>query len=379
MKKCLVRIDAETEIPRVWIGGGGLILAFGHNSVKENGYYEATPYACTYKMPDALKSAALLLFAFFLVLLNGFFVAAEFAIVKVRSTRIDELAAKKRFGAKKAQEAVRHLDAYLSATQLGITLASLGLGYVGEPAFAHLIEPVFGALSETTRHVLSVAIAFTLITALHIVIGELAPKSLAIQRAEATTLAIIYPLDFFYRLFKLPIALLNWTASMVLRPFGLTSAGEHGGDAHSEDELRLILNASMAGGEIKASEVHLVNQVLDFGHQQAKDIMVPRPDVVFLDQTKTLSDNIAIADAGGYTRYPLSDGSPDRVIGMVHVKQLLAQGRHTSQDAPVDSRIVRNVLRVPETKPSTRCCGICSANASIWRWWWTSTAAQQGS
>jgi CBS domain containing-hemolysin-like protein len=302
-------------------------------------------------MSDPLKSAALVLFALFLVLLNGFFVAAEFAIVKVRSTRIDELATKKQFGAKKAQEAVRHLDAYLSATQLGITLASLGLGYVGEPAFAHLIEPIFGSLSETTRHILSAAIAFTLITALHIVIGELAPKSLAIQRAEATTLAIIYPLDFFYRLFKLPIALLNGTASLVLRPFGLTAAGEHGGDAHSEDELRLILNASMAGGEIKASEVHLVNQVLDFGHQQAKDIMVPRPDVVFLDQSKPLSDNIAIADAAGYTRYPLSEGSPDRVIGMVHVKQLLAQGRHTSQDAPVDARIVRSVLRVPETKP----------------------------
>ncbi|MES2461723.1 MAG: CNNM domain-containing protein, partial [Armatimonadota bacterium] len=212
-------------------------------------------------MPDPLKSVALVLFALFLVLLNGFFVAAEFAIVKVRSTRIDELAAKNQFGAKKAQDAVRHLDAYLSATQLGITLASLGLGYVGEPAFAHLIEPIFGSLSETTRHILSAAIAFTLITALHIVIGELAPKSLAIQRAESTTLAIIYPLDFFYRLFKLPIALLNGTASLVLRPFGLTAAGEHGGDAHSEDELRLILNASMAGGEIKASEVHLVNQV----------------------------------------------------------------------------------------------------------------------
>ena len=302
-------------------------------------------------MSDTLQSVALLLFALFLVLLNGFFVAAEFAIVKVRSTRIDELAAKKQFGAKKAQEAVRHLDAYLSATQLGITLASLGLGYVGEPAFAHLIEPLFGTLSPTTRHILGAAIAFTLITALHIVIGELAPKSLAIQRAEATTLAVIYPLDFFYRLFKLPIALLNWTASMVLRPFGLTSAGEHGGDAHSEDELRLILNASMAGGEINASEVHLVNQVLDFGHQQAKDIMVPRPDVVFLDQTRPLSDNIAIADAAGFTRYPFCEGSSDRVIGMVHVKQLLAQGRHTPLDAPVDPRIVRNVLRVPETKP----------------------------
>ncbi|MBC8102020.1 MAG: HlyC/CorC family transporter [Cytophagales bacterium] len=301
--------------------------------------------------PETLKSIVLVLVALLLVLLNGFFVAAEFAIVKVRTTRIDELAAKNAFGAKKAQEAVRHLDAYLSATQLGITLASLGLGYIGEPAFADLLDPLFGSLSPTTRHVVAGAIAFTIITALHIVIGELAPKSLAIQRAESTTLAIVYPLDFFYRLFKAPIAFLNWTASLVLRPFGLTAAGEHGGDAHSEGELRLILNASMAGGEIKASEVHLVNQVLDFGHQQAKDIMVPRPDVVFLDQERSLSDNIAIADAAGYTRFPLCDGSPDRVVGMVHVKQLLAQGRHTPLDGSIDSHIVRGVLRVPETKP----------------------------
>ena len=306
---------------------------------------------------DSIRSAGLVLFALFLVLLNGFFVAAEFAIVKVRATRIDELAAKGRFGARKAQQAVRHLDAYLSATQLGITLASLGLGYIGEPAFAHLLEPALTGFGEKARHTIAFAIAFTIITALHIVVGELAPKSLAIQKAEVVTLAIVYPLDWFYRLFKLPIALLNWIASLVLRLFGLQPASEGAeGEAHSEDELRLILNASHAGGEIRESERELVNRVLDFAHRQAKEVMVPRPDMIFLSTTRPIAENIAAAERSGFTRYPLCDGSPDDVVGMVHIKDLLALA--TAQDvldtegqAQLLRGIARPVLRVPETKP----------------------------
>jgi len=307
-------------------------------------------------MPDALKSAGLIFFALFLVFLNGFFVAAEFAIVKVRATRIEELVAKGRFGAKKAQEAVRHLDAYLSATQLGITLASLGLGYIGEPAFAHLLEPLFGQFNDRTRHLISGAIAFTIITALHIVLGELAPKSLAIQKAEATTLAIIYPLDWFYRLFKLPIALLNGIAGLVLRPFGIRPAGEHGpGEAHSEDELRIILDASARGGEIKESELHLMEQVFDFAHRQAKDIMVPRPDVVFLWTDRSVADNVLLADDSSFTRFPLAEGSPDEVVGMVHIRDLLTLARHGDDAAPEEQaeqlrRIARPLPRIPETK-----------------------------
>lgn len=307
-------------------------------------------------LDEPWKSVALVAFALFLVLLNGFFVAAEFALVKVRATRIDELADKKRFGAKKAQSAVRHLDAYLSATQLGITLASLGLGYIGEPAFAHLLEPLLaGRVSQSAQHTIAFAVAFTIITALHIVIGELAPKSLAIQKAEATVLAVVYPLDFFYRLFKLPIFLLNSLAGAVLRLFGLQNASEHGeGEAHSEGELRRILDTSVAGGEIRESEANLVHQVFDFAHRQAKDVMVPRPDVIFLNTERTLDECVARTEESGFTRFPLMDGSPDAVVGMIHVKDLLALARHSQpgqSDETALRRIARPILRVPETKP----------------------------
>jgi CBS domain containing-hemolysin-like protein len=309
-------------------------------------------------MSDAVQSALLVLFAFFLVFLNGFFVAAEFAIVKVRATRIDELAAKGVFGAKKAKDAVKHLDAYLSATQLGITLASLGLGYIGEPAFARLIEPAFGSLSEKARHAVAFTIAFTIITALHIVVGELAPKSLAIQKAEKVTLAIIYPLDWFYRLFKIPIAAMNGIAGLVLKPFGIEPAGEHGpAEAHSEDELRMILSASHQGGEIKESELTLVNQVFEFARQQAREIMVPRPDIVFLSTGKTIAENVALAEASNFTRFPLIEGdSPDEVVGMVHSKDLLTIALQGSGEPDADRlrRIARNMPRVPETKEIDR-------------------------
>lgn len=307
-------------------------------------------------MSSTLQNVLYIVFALVLVALNGFFVAAEFALVKVRATRIDELAAKNTFGAKKAKEAVRHLDAYLSATQLGITLASLGLGYIGEPAFAHLIEPLFGPLAPRTRQVVAVAIGFTVITALHIVLGELAPKSFAIQRAEQVTLAIVYPLDFFYKLFRWPIAALNRVATLVLKPFGLTNAGEHAGsEAHSEDELRMIVRASQVGGEIKESEAQLVNQVFDFASRHAKEVMVPRPDVVFLSTEKSVAQNLALADAAGYTRFPLMEGtSPDTVVGMIHIKDLVALSRQPISDdeseADRQKRIARKLPLVPETK-----------------------------
>ena len=313
-------------------------------------------------MPDGVRSALLLLFALFLVFLNGFFVAAEFALVKVRATRLEELATKKQFGAQKALDAVRHLDAYLSATQLGITLASLGLGYVGEPAFAHLLEPLLeGRVSESVKHLIAGGIAFTVITMLHIVLGELAPKSLAIQRPEPTTLAIIYPLDLFYRLFKAPIRFMNRLAALVLKPFGVVPVGEHdGGDAHSEEELRLIVSASREGGEIKESEHSLINRVLDFAHRKADEVMVPRPDVVFLTTAKTVAENIRLAEDNGYTRYPLCEkGSPDDVVGMIHVKDLLAlstrrtvPSEHVPRtDAEQLRQIAREMPRIPENRP----------------------------
>jgi len=304
---------------------------------------------------DALQSTLKILFALFLVLLNGFFVAAEFALVKVRATRIEELAAKGVFGAAKTREALRHLDAYLSATQLGITLASLGLGYIGEPAFAHLIEPLFGGLSDGTKHLVSFIIAFTIITALHIVIGELAPKSWAIQRAEQVTLAVIYPLDIFYKVFQWPIRALNYIAGLALRPFGLQSAEEHGTESHSEEEVRLILSASHQGGEITASELNLVNQVFDFSQRQAWEVMVPRPDVVFLSTEVSIVDNARRAYESEYTRLPLIEGgSPDEIVGLIHIRDLsreAVEGDVNLSDAERLRSIARDLPRIPETKP----------------------------
>jgi CBS domain containing-hemolysin-like protein len=171
-----------------------------------------------------------LILAFFLVALNGFFVAAEFALVKVRSTRIEELAQKGGLQVRAARRAVRHLDSYLSATQLGITLASIGLGYVAEPAFAQVFQPLLeraGPFSRAASHVVAVTLALAISTFLHIVFGEQAPKWMAIQRAERTTLWVALPLDFFYRVFKGPIWLLNEAALLVLRPFGLGAGAEH--------------------------------------------------------------------------------------------------------------------------------------------------------
>jgi CBS domain containing-hemolysin-like protein len=309
-------------------------------------------------MPELLQSVLLILTALFLILLNGFFVGASFAIVKVRATRIEELATHNAFGAKKALAVIRHLDAYLSATQLGSTLASLALGYIGEPTFAHLFEPLLRWLPDRFRPVaVAGVLAFALMSALHILFGELVPKSLAIQKAERVTLAVVYPLDWFYRLFRGPIALLNGIAALVLRPFGIAAAGEESGDPHSADELRIILSASHQGGEIEKSEFELVNRVFDFAQQQAKEIMVPRPDVIFLSTDRSISENVLIAEESSFTRFPLmEDGSPDHVVGMIHIKDLLTLSGQvgqngTEEDAARLRRIARDMIRVPETKP----------------------------
>jgi CBS domain containing-hemolysin-like protein len=290
-----------------------------------------------------------LLLAFFLVALNGFFVAAEFALVKVRSTRIEELAQKGGVQARAARRAVRQLDAYLSASQLGITLASIGLGYVAEPAFAHLLRPLLvqsGAFSRGASHVIAITLALVISTFLHIVFGEQAPKWLAIQRSERTTLWVALPLDFFYRVFKGPIWVLNHAALLVLRPFGLGTTSEHE-VGHSEEEIRMILTGSHRSGHLKDSELDLVQHVFEFADKEARDIMVPRVDMAYLSTTWPLEKNLEVVNEHGFTRYPLCEGDADHVIGMVHVKDLL-QLRETA--SPDVRRIMRGILMVPETK-----------------------------
>jgi len=298
-------------------------------------------------MDPNLQTTLALLLALFLVLLNGFFVAAEFALVKVRSTRITELANEGKAGARMAMHAIRHLDAYLSATQLGITLASIGLGWTAEPAFHRILEPVFHALHLPTGvdRFVAFLIPFAIVSSLHIVIGELAPKSWAIQQPERLSLAIAYPLHWFYWLFKPAIWTLNGLAGLLLRHvLRLKPISEHE-LAHTEEELRMILQASGQSGVLKASKVDLVKHVFEFADKVASEIMVPRVDMTYLDATWPLEKCLQVTRTHTYTRYPLCEGAPDSVTGMVHVKDLV------TLPAEGDIRsIKRPILFVPETK-----------------------------
>lgn len=289
-----------------------------------------------------------LLIVLALVLANGFFVAAEFALAKVRSTQIEPHVQAGERRARLAAHMLRHLDAYLSATQLGITLASIALGWVGEPAFAWLIEPLVGRLpgvSPALLHSISLTTAFAAVSVLHIVFGELVPKSIAIRLPRGTTLWTAAPLYVFYWAMFPAIWLLNRTANGILRLVGLQPAGEHE-IAHSEEEVRLLL-ASRHGAELSEEKRGLLANVFELFDRVARQVMVPRADVVFLSTTRGLAENLATARSSGHTRFPLCDGDLDRILGVVHIKDLFRAER-----LPDDlRRIARPVKFVPESTP----------------------------
>ena len=284
----------------------------------------------------------------FLVLLNGFFVAAEFAMVKVRNSRLEALVMEGNAKAKFAQKLTANLDAYLSACQLGITLASLGLGWVGEPAIAAVLTPVlkdFG-ISEVLIHTISFAIAFSIITFLHIVLGELAPKSLAIQRSEGVTMWTAPLLIGFYKLMYPFIWLLNGTANQLLRVFGIQPATEHEA-AHTEEEIRILMEESHKSGYIDKTELALVDNIFDFAERNAREIMIPRTDMVCLYANLTFEENLQIALTEKMTRYPVCHPDKDHIIGFIHIKDLFSavtKGKNINL-----STIIRKVITVPES------------------------------
>lgn len=289
-----------------------------------------------------------LLLVMILVLLNGFFVAAEFAMVKVRSTKIDTLLQAGNARAKYAKQIVDNLDAYLSACQLGITLASLGLGWIGEPAIARLLEPTLLELGlpETVIHTISFAVAFATITALHIVLGELAPKSLAIQRSDGVTMWTAVPLIGFYKLMFPAIWVLNNLANWILRLAGIQLAGEHEA-AHTEEEIRMLMNQSHQQGYIDQTELTYVDNIFDFAAQHVNAVMIPRTDMICLYAQDSFTVNLEKAILEQLTRYPVCDPDKDHIIGFVHIKDLLAVLAKGEQLALSD--IVRQVLAIPET------------------------------
>lgn len=282
----------------------------------------------------------------FLVLLNGFFVAAEFALVKLRPTQLAPELRNNERRAKLAKHMLDRLDTYLSATQLGITLASLGLGWVGEPAFVWLLEPLVTKIPGATPalvHSVSLGAAFLVITVLHIVIGEVAPKSLAIRRPKPTGLWIAIPLFLFYRATYPAIWVLNWAANRILKLFGVEPLdGKE--VSHDEEELRLLL-ASTADARLSRQKRRILDNVFTFSRMPARKIMVPRRDVIYLSIQRSVTENIDLARKSGHTRFPLCDGDLDHILGLVHIKDIFrAVPTPTSL-----TEVQREILFVPET------------------------------
>jgi CBS domain containing-hemolysin-like protein len=294
-------------------------------------------------------NAVLVGLALVIVGINAFFVAAEFGFVRVRATRIEDLVQRGVPRAAAAREVLRNLDAAISACQLGITLASLGLGAIGEPAFAHLLEPLFawaGAYREGAAHTGAFVLSFLLITFLHVVLGELVPKTLAIIYPEATALAVSWPLRIFQFVFHPLIALMNGCANLFLKVLKLEAPSEVS-LAHSEAELRMILAVSRKSGALSEAHGRLLSAALDFPDRAVRQIMVPRADVLWLDVNRSYAESVARAREFGHTRIPLCDGTIDRVIGIIHVKDLFIQPP-PSIGAPSLPALARRPLFVPE-------------------------------
>lgn len=263
---------------------------------------------------------------FLLVLLNGYFVASEFALVSVRKTRIDELVKQGNKPAKLVQKSIAHLDTFISATQLGITLASLALGWIGEPAIAHILEPFFNHYFSENISVISangfaIAVAFTIITFLHIVLGELAPKTIALQKAEITSLIIIAPLALFATVFKPFIWILNAAGGLVLKVVGFPAPSGHQ-LVHSEEEIKMILAQSVEEGALEKEEVEMVYSVFKLGDTPVKKLMIPRAKIIAIDKNTPISGVIKITRKYPHSRFPVYENTIDSIVGFVHVKDI---------------------------------------------------------
>jgi len=305
---------------------------------------------------DVIGLAAILV----LVLVNGFFVAAEFSLVSVRRTRVEELVKLGRSGARAVQRAVRDPDRFIAATQLGITLASLGLGWIGEPALAHLLEPLLeflpGEIAGQAAHIVAgTAIAFAIITFLHVIIGELMPKSVALQSPERTALFVAGPTLFAETIFRPFIWLLNGTGNFLLRSLGLHRPSGHE-NLHSVEELKLIAEASEQGGIIEPDEREMLHAVFDLRNTAARQVMVPRTEMVTVAADATLEEVIDLAAHHSLTKFPVYEGDPDHIVGILHIKDVVRVMHESVERGPNGDvlagsarAILREALFVPES------------------------------
>ncbi len=291
-----------------------------------------------------------LFLVFFLIFMNGFFVAAEFSVVKIRPSRLETLIEAGSSRAAYAKKLTDHLDTSLSVTQLGITLASLGLGWVGEPFVATLILPLtrLAGLDDTIGHTISLALAFAIITGGHIVLGELTPKTMAIQNVEKIVLAVALPMLIFERVMYPFVWLLNHVANWVAARMGFEAAGE-GGEAHTEEEIRLLMEESYKQGLIDDTEADFVDNVFDFTDLNVREIMTPRTDMVCLYLEDDLDTNLHVVFEEQLTRYPLCKEDKDHIIGFLHVKDLM-KALYTTPGRRINlRRLVRKALVVPDS------------------------------
>jgi len=281
------------------------------------------------------------------VLVNAFFVAAEFAIVKVRNTQIEPLAEKGNLRAAIARDIISHLDSYLSATQLGITMTSLALGWIGEPMVATMIRPLaefVGLVNESALEAISLTIAFSIITFLHITLGELAPKSLAIQKAQGTTLFIAYPLRLFFVVFRPIINALNMFANGILKLLGFRVVSDTE-LLHSEEELRLLLSQDK---RVSATSKSIVLNAMDFRRKQARHVMISRKEVVALSIAAPIRESIEIMRNSKFSRFPVYKDTIDNIIGVIHTKDIFRADRHLKADFKLET-VMRDAVVVPET------------------------------
>lgn len=282
--------------------------------------------------PSVISVVLSFLLVLFLVLANGFFVASEFALVAVRKSKIEAQAAEGDKSSIRLLGMLNNLNAYISATQLGITLSSLGLGWVGEPAVASVLEPFLLHVAELTGmtflssgavlHTVSFTIAFSFITFLHIVFGELAPKTAALEISEKVSFFIAVPLQIFYKVFYYPIRLLDWAGTKTARAFGLEPSGEHG-SSYSEDEIRQLINASQEKGLLNEDERRLINQVFEFSETTVKEAMIPRTEIIALSVESSLDEIVRTFRKHGYSRLPVYGDSLDDIRGFIHSKDIL--------------------------------------------------------
>ncbi len=295
-------------------------------------------------------TAVFLVLLFLLIFANGFFVAAEFALVRSRRSRIEQLASEDSRGASLVLDELDHIDEYLAACQLGITMASIGIGFLGEPAVAELIEPIFGGFSHGVAVAISVAIAYTLTTTLHVVVGEQAPKYFAIARPEPSARGVARPLRWFRRISAPFTVALTWMSNGLVRLFGVRPE-DIGEEEPTSEDLQLLISRSATGGKLDPGEATMLGGVFHLHEQEAREVMTPIPAVVTVDQSATVSDALNLCISSGHNRLVVvEDGNADRVRGVAHALRLVRLLMAEGPDARIDS-VIRDALIVPETKP----------------------------